>query len=170
MSVLQEAMAPQKLDDMERDVEIYTLLGQMGFEDFEQDVDTMSGGWRKRTAIARELVRKSDLVLLDEPTNHLDLDAIMWLEKMLSQASFAFVLISHDRYFLENATNRVIELNRAYPQGFISVAGKYSDFLVAKEDFLSAQATLEATLATKVKREVEWLGKTAAAHIGRAHV
>jgi len=168
MSVLQEAMAGQNLDEMERDVEIYTLLGQMGFEDFEQNVDTMSGGWRKRTAIARELVRKSDLILLDEPTNHLDLDAIMWLEKMLSQASFAFVLISHDRYFLENATNRVIELNRAYPQGFISVAGKYSDFLVAKDDFLSAQATLEATLATKVKREVEWLGKTAAARSTKA--
>jgi len=168
VSVLEEAMAGQGIDELERDVEIQMLLGQMDFADPYQLVETMSGGWRKRTAIARELVRKSDLILFDEPTNHLDLEAIMWLEKMLSQASFAFVLISHDRYFLENATNRVIELNRAYPQGFLSANGKYSDFLVAKEEFLAAQATLEATLTTKVKKEVEWLGKTAAARSTKA--
>lgn len=157
LSMMEAAMAGQGIDEIERQVEIAMLLGQMGFADQDQPLETMSGGWRKRTAIARELLRKPDLLLLDEPTNHLDLDAILWLEKLLAQASFGFVLITHDRYFLENATTRIIELNKAYPQGFLSVEGKYSDFLVAKDEFLSAQATLEATLVTKVKREVEWL-------------
>jgi len=157
LSVMEAALEGQGMDETERMVEVQMMLGQIGFADPEQPMDTLSGGWRKRTAIARELLRKPDLLLLDEPTNHLDLEAIMWLEGLLTSSSFAFVLISHDRYFLENCTARVIELNRVYPQGYLSVDGKYSDFLDGKEAFLSAQATLQDALETKVKREVEWL-------------
>jgi len=157
LSVMEAALEGQGMDEIERMVEVQMMLGQIGFADPEQPMDTLSGGWRKRTAIARELLRKPDLLLLDEPTNHLDLEAIMWLEGLLTSSSFAFVLISHDRYFLENCTARVIELNRVYPQGYLSVDGKYSDFLDGKDAFLSAQATLQDALETKVKREVEWL-------------
>src|SRR5438309_4877144 len=100
----------------------------------------LSGGWRKRLSLARELIRRPDLLLLDEPTNHLDLEGILWLESFLESAPFAFVLISHDRVFLENVTNRVVELNPAYPDGYLRVEGKYSDLLEKKEAFLAAQA------------------------------
>src|SRR5262249_34920140 len=98
-----------------------------------------------------------DLLLLDEPTNHLDLEGILWLEALLRDAPFAFLLVSHDRYFLENVTNRVIELNRVYPGGFFRAAGNYSEFLAKREEFLAGQAAREQALANQVRREVEWL-------------
>ena len=100
-------------DEHEREVEAQVLLGRVGFERFGQPVESLSGGWRKRLAIARALIRQPDLLLLDEPTNHLDLEGILWLEELLSAARFSFLLVSHDRYFLENVTNRVVELSRA---------------------------------------------------------
>ena len=111
------------LDEHERATRAEVLLGKVGFADSALPADTLSGGWRKRLALARELMREPDLLLLDEPTNHLDLEGILWLEKLLSGASFAFVLVSHDRYFLENVTNRVVELNAAYANGYLSVSG-----------------------------------------------
>ena len=77
--------------------------------------------------------------MLDEPTNHLDLEGILWLEKLLQNAPFSFLLVSHDRYFLENATNRIVELNRVYADGYLSVNGSYSDFLVKREQYLERE-------------------------------
>jgi ATP-binding cassette subfamily F protein uup len=132
-------------------------LGKAGFTDREALTDTLSGGWRKRLAIARELVTEPDVLLLDEPTNHLDVEAILWLEALLKSEPEAFVVVSHDRYFLENIARRMLELNRAYPDGLLQTEGRYSDFLEKRDELLKNEAAYQETLANLVRREMEWL-------------
>jgi ATP-binding cassette subfamily F protein uup len=155
-------------DEHEQSVEAQILLSRIGFEDFSARVETLSGGWRKRAAMARELIKRPDLMLLDEPTNHLDLEGILWLEKFLRAARFACLLISHDRYFLENVADRIIELSGAYPDGYLSHDGSYSDFLEKREAFMTAQAAREQSLASAVRREIEWLKRGAKARTTKA--
>ncbi len=90
-------------------------LGRTGFHNGEQPVGPLSGGWQKRLAIACGFVQNPDVMLLDEPTNHLDLEGMQWLAQLMSQAPFAWLMVSHDRWFLERATNKVAELNSRYP-------------------------------------------------------
>src|SRR5258708_8359415 len=132
-------------------------LGQAGFENGEAVASSLRGGWKRRLAIARELVRQPDILLLDEPTNHLDLEGILWLERLLRAAPFASVVVSHDRYFLENTATEMAELARLYPGGLFRVKGNYSEFLARKEEFIQAQARQQQSLATQVRRELEWL-------------
>lgn len=155
--ILYDAMKDDRLEDYERDAQRNMALDSAGFESGEQVVGTLSGGWKKRLSLARALVQRPDLLLLDEPTNHLDLQGVLWLENLLKTASFAFILVSHDRYFLENVTNRIVELNRAYPEGYLSVNGNYSEFLIQKEDFLAVQQHRQHALEGQVKREIDWL-------------
>jgi ATP-binding cassette subfamily F protein uup len=166
--VVVRAQRGEPIDEHDKVVRGHILLSKMGFEDFGQKAETLSGGWRKRLAIARELIKSPDLLLLDEPTNHLDLEGIIWLEGVLKSAPFAFVLVSHDRYLLENVTSRVVEINRAYPDGFLSINGPYSTFLEKKDEFLAAQASQQASLASRVRREVEWLKRGAKARTTKA--
>src|SRR5208283_281362 len=117
----------------------------------------LSGGWRKRLAIVEALVQKPDILLLDEPTNHLDLAGIKWFESVVQDADFASVIVSHDRYFLENVATEVVELNPAYEDGSLRVSGNYSTFLEAKELYLHAQKNRQAALENRVHTEIDWL-------------
>lgn len=132
-------------------------LSQLGFEDLEQAVGTLSGGWRKRLSIACAIVREPDVLMLDEPTNHLDLEGVLWLEQFIKQAEMSVVCITHDRTFLESTANRIIELSRSYPKGSFEVKGNYSDFVRRKDEFLDAQQAQQSALAGKVRRDTAWL-------------
>jgi ATP-binding cassette subfamily F protein uup len=166
--VLLEALRDSGLEEYERHAEAGVVLGKCGFTGRDRPADTLSGGWRKRLAVARALVQKPDLVLLDEPTNHLDLEGVLWLEALLRDAPFAYLLVTHDRYFLQNATNQTVELNRAYPDGYFRVDGPYGTFLERREEFLAGQAAREKNLANRVRREVEWLRRGPAARTGKS--
>jgi len=132
-------------------------LGRAGFDDFAAEAAALSGGWRKRLSIAEALVQSPDILLLDEPTNHLDLAGIDWLEKLLRNAPFACVLISHDRYFLENVPTAMAELSRSYPDGLLYVEGNYSTFLEKKAEYLHSQSKHQDALENRVRIEMAWL-------------
>lgn len=156
-TVLEEALRRARVPESDWDSRLHSTFGLTGFDDFATETATFSGGWRKRLAIAEALIQQPDLLLLDEPTNHLDFVGIEWLEALLVSGSFASVVISHDRYFLENVATQMAELNRAYPNGMLRAKGSYSDFLEAKEEFLHAQARHQDALENRVRIEKEWL-------------
>ena len=174
--VIESALERSAVSEDERASRFAATLGRAGFADLEAQAATLSGGWRKRLAIAEALVQAPDILLLDEPTNHLDLAGIQWLEVVLQNASFACVVVSHDRYFLENVANEMVELNRAYEDGALRVNGNYSAFLEAKEEYLHAQKKRQESLENRVHTELEWLRRgpkaratKAKARIDKAH-
>jgi len=162
-SVVERAIEHSKTAAAERGTHFAETLGRAGFENLDQEVASLSGGWQKRLAIVEALVQAPDVLLLDEPTNHLDLAGIEWLEDLLQQATFACVIISHDRYFLENVATSMAELNRVYPGGLLQVQGSYSTFLEKKEEFLHAQSKRQEALENLVHSEIEWLRRGAKA-------
>ena len=162
------ASALTHLDADERPGRMALALGRAGFADRQTPVDALSGGWRKRLAIARELAAEPDVLLMDEPTNHLDVDGILWLETLLVERARAFLVVSHDRYFLERVATRVLELNAAYPGGLFATDGSYSEFLARRDEFLRGQAAYEESLANMVRREIAWLRRGAKARSTKA--
>jgi ATP-binding cassette subfamily F protein uup len=145
------------MEDYERTTRARKMLRRLGFEEGDTRVESLSGGWRKRLAIGCQLVHEPDLLLMDEPTNHLDLQGIDWLERFLERARISFVVTTHDRYFLERVTDRIVEINPRYRDGSYSVRGHYSDFIEKRQAFLQAENEERRALAGEVRREVEWL-------------
>ena len=156
------------VDEEDRPGRFAQTLGRAGFADGHAGVDALSGGWKKRLAIARELAAEPDILLMDEPTNHLDLDGILWLEEVLAERARACLVVSHDRYFLEHVATRMLELNRVYPGGLFEADGRYSEFLARRDDILKAQAAYQESLANTVRREIEWLRRGAKARSTKA--
>ena len=156
-AVMERALERARVPEGEWASRFAETLGRTGFTELDALAAELSGGWRKRLAIAEAWVQAPDVLLLDEPTNHLDFAGIAWLEGVLRSAAFACVVVSHDRYFLENVANEMVELNRAYEDGALRVEGNYSRFLEAKEEYLHAQQKRQDALENRVHTELAWL-------------
>jgi ABC transport system ATP-binding/permease protein len=156
-------MDASRLTAKESEHRVATALAKTGFSDGELAADTLSGGWRTRLAIAQALAAQPDLLLMDEPTNHLDLESRLWLETLLESESEAFVVVSHDRYFLQNVGRRMFDIDRVYAEGLIAVDGSYADLLEKRDEILSNQASYEESLHNRVRREIAWLRRGAKA-------
>ena len=154
---LVKALSDIGLEQYEIDIRVEAAMAQAGFKSPEQSVRALSGGWRKRLAILSQVARKPDLLLLDEPTNHLDLEGVIWLEKFMASLEFSFLVVTHDRRFLERVCNRVIELNKRYAPGHFSSPGNYSRFLESRENLFNVQLAQEDAARNIVRREIEWL-------------
>jgi ATP-binding cassette subfamily F protein uup len=166
--IVEAAITGEHLDEAERAARVNQALGRAGFATGDALAGSLSGGWKRRLTLARELALEPDILFLDEPTNHLDLESILWLEKLIGSSSFASVIVSHDRYFLDNAATAIVEIGRVYPGGTFRAEGGYGAFLEKKEQFLLAQQSRQESLANKVRREVEWLRRGPKARTGKS--
>ncbi len=162
--VIEAALQAADVPAEDREQRLRETLGRAGFVDasaegvhMDDEAASLSGGWRKRLSIAEAMVLQPDVLMLDEPTNHLDLEGIEWLEGVLRTSSFAVVVVTHDRYFLEAVANEVVELSRVYAEGLLRVNGSYSRFLEEREGYMESQQKMQEGLRNRVKTEIEWL-------------
>ena len=166
--VLFNSLSSLDLQEKERHRRVSRALGLGGFTNAAIKTKELSGGWRKRLAITRAFCLAPDLLLLDEPTNHLDIAGILWLEQMLLTARFSFVAVSHDRAFLENVCSHTMEIARYYQGGVFKIQGNYLKFEQERDKYLEAQAKKQSSLASKMRREDQWLRQGAKARTTKA--
>ncbi len=149
---VRDAMDPAALDNR-----IEAAMEALRLPPGGQDVRSLSGGERRRVSLCKELLAHPDVLILDEPTNHLDADTVAWLENFLAGYSGTYILVTHDRYFLDRVANRMLEV---YHGAVRSYEGNYSDFLEAKEKQQEIQDRTDANLLKAVARELEWIRST----------
>ncbi|TBO40098.1 ABC-F family ATP-binding cassette domain-containing protein [Pedobacter kyonggii] len=134
--------------------EIKTILNRMGITHLQQKISTLSGGQKKRLALAKLLIEDPEILVLDEPTNHLDIDTIEWLEKLLTTGQKTILLVTHDRYFLDNVCNTIVELDRGK---IFNYNGNYAYFLEKKSEREALDATVLHKNQQLLKKELEWM-------------
>ncbi len=144
--------------DLESEAKI--ILNKLGITNYHEKVMNLSGGQKKRVALASALITPCELLILDEPTNHLDSDSIEWLEEYLNSRKGALIMITHDRYFLDRVTNRIIELDRGT---LYTYQGNYSEFLEKKAERLEREKTEEDKRASLIREELKWVKRGAKA-------
>ncbi|MBU1341986.1 MAG: ABC-F family ATP-binding cassette domain-containing protein [Proteobacteria bacterium] len=166
--LLYDSIKDSSFDDKHCHKIVQTSLGKGGFTDATVLSKNLSGGWKKKLAITRALCLKPDILLLDEPTYHLDINGILWLEDILKTANFSFIVVSHDRAFLENVCLNVMEIGRYYADGYFKICGQYKKFEKEREKLLSAQQKKQTSLSSKMRREDEWLKQGAKARSTKA--
>ncbi len=142
------------LNAWDYEAQIKQILGKLGLHDLDVYTDELSGGQKKRVALAAVLVGNPDFLIMDEPTNHLDIEAIEWLEKYLSTQTLSLLLVTHDRYFLEGVTNEIIEID---DQTIYSYKGNYSYYLEKKSERKSLEAAEVAKAKNLLVKELDWL-------------
>src|SRR6202171_2473067 len=152
MSALQDKIDAQNLWDLDSQVEM--AMDALRCPDPEADVNNLSGGEKRRVALCRLLLQAPDILLLDEPTNHLDAESVAWLERHLQEYKGTVILVTHDRYFLDNVVGWILELDRG--QG-IPFEGNYSSWLEQKEKRLFVESKGEEARLKTVAREREWI-------------
>lgn len=136
------------------EAEAKTILTKLGITDFDAAINTLSGGQRKRIALARTLASPAEVLILDEPTNHLDSDMVIWLEEYIKKFKGELIMVTHDRYFLDNVTNRIVELDGGKLYGYDT---NYSGFLELKTQREEMERATEAKRANILRRELEWI-------------
>ena len=136
------------------EAEAKTILTKLGITDFDAAINTLSGGQRKRIALARTLVSPAEVLILDEPTNHLDSDMVIWLEEYIKKFKGELIMVTHDRYFLDNVTNRIVELDGGKLYRYDT---NYSGFLELKTQREEMERATEAKRANILRRELEWI-------------
>ncbi|CAI6085875.1 ABC-F family ATP-binding cassette domain-containing protein [Cohnella sp. JJ-181] len=154
------SQAMDELDAWTMETDAKTALARLGITDFEASVDTMSGGQRKRVAMAAALLQPSDLLILDEPTNHIDNESVAWLESMLQKRRGALLMVTHDRYFLDRVSNRILELDRGRAYFY---EANYSRFLELKLEREEREAATEAKRKNLLRNELAWIRRGAQA-------
>jgi len=142
------------VDAWEYEYKIKTILGRLDIHHLNQKIDSLSGGQKKRLALARLLIEDPDIYILDEPTNHLDIDTIEWLEKLLTEGSKTILMVTHDRYFLDNVCNEILEIDRGK---MIPYVGNYGYYLEKKAERESADEAQFQKNSNLLKKELEWM-------------
>ena len=159
----------------ELESEAKTVLTKLGVEDFNEKLENLSGGEKRRISLASSLINPSDILILDEPTNHLDNKTIEWLEEYLKNKRGALIMVTHDRYFLDRISKRIIELDGG---NLYSYEGNYSYFLEKKMEREMSEMATEEKRKNLYRNELKWIKrgvrargtKQKARKIGRAHV
>src|SRR6202012_5228155 len=142
------------VDAWEYEYKIKTILGRLDIHHLNQKIDTLSGGQKKRLALAKLLIEDPDMYVLDEPTNHLDIDTIEWLEKLLTEGNKTILMVTHDRYFLDNVCNEILEIDRGK---IIPYVGNYQYYLEKKAERESTEELQFQKNSNLLKKELEWM-------------